>query len=252
MLFSRPKVPVQPDEFEWLLACYAWLRQVLDDGNIVPSLVLPGDPRLQSARTGQELFETVRDLCGMSQWDCRLELVPDDGAVDDAYVVREGASACGTFSIENGEAVIRYSASMLRDPDALAATFAHELCHYLLAEAGDPPGGPDLMEHSTDCAACYLGFGVLLANSARNFAQWSEGLAGGWAASTQGYLSEAALVTGTALFLRLHDHPVEEAAASLKPYMRGQIEAAYRAIGRTHPDLSASLSGMDLLGWNYA
>ncbi|MEZ5692921.1 MAG: hypothetical protein R3D99_03565 [Altererythrobacter sp.] len=151
---TRP--PVSSEEYDWLVACFAWLRLVLDDTDIRPELVLPDHPALLSARTGPELFDAVRDLMDMSDWPCRLVKVDDDFDPGDARIQQEGTSACGTFSVEDREAVIRYSSAMLRNPDALAATFAHELCHYLLVEAGDPPGGPDLMEHSTDCAAAYL------------------------------------------------------------------------------------------------
>jgi len=141
----------------------------------------------------------------MEQWPCRLEKVAADSPqMSHPTEALYSAGPLGTFSVQGDEVVIQYSEAMLRNPDALAATFAHELCHYLLANAGDPPGGPDLMEHSTDCAAAYLGFGVLLANSARQFEQFNDGEWQGWRASTAGYLSEQALVTATALFAALH------------------------------------------------
>lgn len=248
----RKKPPVTPDEYDWLIACFAWLRTVLDDGNVRPALVLPNDPALQNAQTASELFDAVRALAGMENWPCRLERVEDDAPPQDLMLAYEGSSACGTFSVEGGEAVIRYSSAMLRQPQALAATFAHELCHYLLVNAGDPPGGPDLMEHSTDCAGAYLGFGVLLANSARNFEQWTDGTWAGWRASTAGYLSENALVTATAMFAGLHDHAAWEAEASLKPYLRSPFRKAHKAIAQDHPDLGASLAQVDLMEWNFA
>jgi len=253
MVLFRPKPPIDLDEYDWLTACFAWLRTVLEDADVRPELIAPDHPALAATNTAPELFEAVRGLMGMEQWDCRLELV----AVDDDYdpefhTVPVGASACGTFSIENGQAVIRYSSAMLRDPDALAATFAHELCHYLLASVGDPPGGPELMEHSTDCAAAYCGFGVLLANSARRFEQWSDGGWHGWRSSTQGYLSEQALVTATAMFAALHGHNSAEAKAALKPYLRKDMARAEKAVARDFPDFAAALGEVDLAQWNFA
>lgn len=249
----RASVPIDRDEYEWLIACFAWLRTVLDDGAITPSLVLPDNPALTSAGTARELFEAVRSLMGMEQWGCRLEQVEVDDSYDPAHHTEPvGVSACGTFSVEGGQAVIRYSSAMLRNPDALAGTFAHELCHYLLAEAGDPPGGPDLMEHSTDCAAAYCGFGVLLANSARQFEQWSDGTMFGWQASTAGYLSENALVTASALFAGLHGYEAANAKLALKPYLERPFMQAHKAVTRDFPDLSAHLAKVDLLDWQYA
>lgn len=251
MPFFKPKPPIDKDEFEWMIACFAWLRTVLDDRDITPKFVLPGHPAIQDASTARQLFDAVRNLAGMEEWPCRLEKVSDDFDTGDIWIQPEGVSACGTFSVEEGEAVIRYSDTMLRNPDALAATFAHELCHYLLCEAGDPPGGPDLMEHSTDCAAAYIGFGVFLANSAREFSQFNDGEWMGWRSSTAGYLSEQALVTATAVFAQLHGHDVTGAEAALKPYLTKDLRKAVRAVRHSYPDLSTTLDGMDLLDWNY-
>lgn len=212
-------------------------------------MILPDDPRLQAAQTGPELFDAVRALAGMEHWPCRLERVDNDFDAGDMRIVTEGSSACGTFSVEQGEAVIRYSSAMLRNPDALAATFAHELCHYLLVSAGDPPGGPDLMEHATDCAAAYIGFGVLLANSARHFEQWTDGEWAGWRSSTAGYLSEQALVTATALFAALHRHDSAAAASGLKQYLRGDLNEASRAVAADFPNLPDALAQIDLDDW---
>ena len=72
-----PSLPVDRDEFEWLLTCFAWIDRTLgsrdgEDG-FTPRLVLPCDPNLAAAGTAQELFEAVRHAAGLEQWECRLE-----------------------------------------------------------------------------------------------------------------------------------------------------------------------------------
>ncbi|MBX7527469.1 hypothetical protein [Qipengyuania vesicularis] len=251
MLFAA-KPPISKEEFDWLLACFAWLRTMLGDRHTTPQLIAPSHPDLLAARTGPELFEAVRGLMRMRDWPCRLEIVPDGNQHEPDGTISEGSGACGTCSVVDGVATIRYSSQMLANPDALAATFAHELCHFLLWEAGDPPGGPDLMEHSTDCAAAYLGFGVLLANSARTFAKWQDDVYGYWQSSTAGYLSEQSLVTATAASAALHGFDLGPAEDGLKPYLRSDLKKARKALAKRHPDLGTSLSGIDLLEWNYA
>ncbi|TMM45341.1 hypothetical protein [Qipengyuania marisflavi] len=186
----------------------------------------------------------------MDQWDCKLEKVDVRVDVPDLQLIK-GSGACGTFSIENGRAVIRYSSDMLKRPDALAATFAHELCHYLLCEAGDPPGGPDLMEHATDCAAIYLGFGVLLSNSARHMEHSVDVGGFGWRSWSAGYLSEEARVTATAMFAALHQYDLRDAERALKPHLRKDMQKATKAIAADHPNFAASLSQIDLFNWNF-
>jgi len=250
MIF-RPKPPIDQAEYEWLVACFAWLRTVLDDSDIRPELVLPNHPKIATANTAGELFDAVRALCGMEDWPCQLEKIDDSFETGDARIEYQGDTAAGTYSVESDVPVIRYAESMLQDPAGLAATFAHELSHYLTDGVGDPPGGPDLMEHATDCCAAYLGFGVLLANNARDFQQWTDGEWQGWRAATRGYLSEQALVTATAMFAALHGHRDDSIAKSLKPYLRKDFAKAKKAIARDHPDFPASMAGVNLLEWNY-
>ncbi len=251
MVFFSPKLPIAKREYEWLLACFAWLQTVLDDREITPALVLPDHPDIVAATTAQELFDTVRDLMGMAEWPCRLEKVAVDVETDELGFETTRMNACGTFSIEGGEAVIRYSDAMLRNPEGLTATLAHELCHYLLANAGDPPGGPELMEHSTDCAAAYLGFGVFLANNARTYMAWSDGLASMHQTATNGYLSEAALTTATVLFAELRGHSLVDAERQLKPYLKKDMRKALAYVHRNDPDVQAALDQVDLLDWSY-
>ncbi|MBV7259282.1 hypothetical protein [Erythrobacter crassostreae] len=252
MPFFKPKPPITQDEFDWLVACFAWLRGVLGDAHIRPDFVLPDHPDLLAAKTGPQLFEAVRGIAGMEQWPCRLQKVDVDDPASSPHITYEGSAACGTFSVENGEAIIRYSSQMLRDPDALTATFAHELCHYLLVNAGDPPGGAELMEHATDCAAVYIGFGVFLANSARSFEQGNDGEISWWRSSANGYLSEQALVTATALFAALHGYETGAADEALKPYLRRSMTKAGKVITHRYPDVAAAMDQVNLLEWNYA
>lgn len=253
MPLFRPKPPITRDEYEWLIACFAWLRTVLDDADIRPELVTPNHPKLLEAKTGPQLFYAVQVLCGMEQWPCRLEMEEAESRTPShpTEAVSE-TGALGTFSVEGDEVVIRYSSAMLHNPDALAATFAHELCHYLLANAGDPPGGPELMEHSTDCAAAYLGFGVLLANSARQLDQFNDGEWQGWRASTAGYLSEQSLVTATAMFAAVHGHDTSNAIDAFKLYLKSDFKKAWKAVRHDYPDLAASLREVDLAEWSFA
>lgn len=251
MRLFAPKPPVSTEELDWLLACFAWLRQVLRDGDIRPTAAVPSSKVLDDPRTAQALFNSVKSLAGMDDWPCKLQKVKTFSEPSDVQEIIDSVAACGTFSVENGVAIIRYSDAMLRDPAGLTATFAHELCHYLLINAGDPPGGTDLMEHSTDCAAAYLGFGVFLANSARSFEQFSDGQWMGWRASTQGYLSEQALVTATAMFVVLHGHDETEICAELKPYLKKDFRKAMKAVRYRYADMEAAMSEVDLSDWTF-
>jgi hypothetical protein len=251
-----PKLPVDREEFEWLLACFAWLHSTIGrrDRKIgyQPTLVLPSDAALLGASTARELFDATKRLAGLEQWHC--ELVKGDAQTVVEYpglAIGEYSNhqALGMFSIEGNTPVIHYNPQLLNKPHQLVATFAHELAHLLINDLGDPPGGPDLHEHATDCAAVYLGFGIFLANGARNFSQFQDSGMHGWQSEAAGYLSENALVTALAIFIR-HFHMEAELGPYLKAYLRKDYKAAHRYIAREHPNISDEIDKLDLAVWS--
>lgn len=250
-----PSLPINRDEFEWLLACFAWLDQTLGERDrtdqFSPRLILPNDPALASATTASDLFEAVKLLAGLSEWECRLEKGEARREPIETGLLMEfstESSALGTFSVEGDTPVVRYDPALLRDPDALVATFAHELAHLVIHSLGMPPGGETLEEHATDCAAVYLGFGVFLANSARNFGQFNDGAMAGWQSETSGYLSENALVTAVAIFERRFSAG-EKSLGALKGYLRKPYRKAARYLEKRHPQLETDLRTIPLTDW---
>lgn len=256
---ARP--PVSADEYEWLMACFAWLTREFGGVERVRAtpLVLPvinffPASKLEGHDRALELFEQVKALCGMTEWQC--DLVPGtrdrERKIATAHLLRhEGRPPpLGTFGYADGRYYITYNPSALAQPLSLIATFAHELSHYLLHSAATkPPGGRELEEHATDLGAVFLGFGTFLANSAKNFSQFQTESEQGWQMQSQGYLSENALVTGLAIFVLLSGTDEKAAERDLKAYLRGPFRNAIAATRRMHPDLGAALATIDLVEW---
>jgi len=257
-LFSA-RLAVDEDELEFQLAGFKWLQQefgavgatelVLPTREFFPPIDLGGHA------AGEALFAQVKAAAGMADWPCELRPGWQDRPIDlgNTNLLRhEGESApCGTFEIreEGGtrRVSISYNPAMVRDKAAMIATFAHELGHYLMSSARSaPPGGWDLHELHTDLCAVYLGFGIFLANGARSFAQFQSGGQYGWSSRTQGYLSEGALVTATAIFQRLAGRDPLDAAPHLKTYLESDLKRASKVLARRFPDMAAAVSAVDL------
>ncbi|PSJ37620.1 hypothetical protein [Allosphingosinicella deserti] len=252
------RLSIDRDELEWQFATFKWLR--LEFGSAARPLVLPSPAFFPaSSRQGHgriaDLFEHVRAAAGMEDWPCELQAGRRDrpAQIGPALLLRheDAPAPCGTFQItgEDGipKVVITYNPELANDTTAMIATLAHELAHYLMSTAAtDPPGGWDLHELHTDLAATWMGFGIFLANSARNFAQFqSDGLQG-WSSRTQGYLSEQALVTGLAIVERLYGRDPLTAAPFLKTYLESDLRRATKALARLHPDIPAAVGAVDL------
>ncbi|MEY4953069.1 MAG: hypothetical protein RL299_1493 [Pseudomonadota bacterium] len=276
-MWFKPKPPVDLDEFEWLLACFAWVHRTLGEADrsigYQPVLVRPDTPGLAEAEGAADMFAAIKSLAGLDAWECELRQgEPEPDLAGSGLVIEQrGKRALGTFSIQateplsrfdqfgqpiagTGEGssplpVIYYAPELLHSPEALAATFAHELAHLVGHGLGDPPGGEELHEHATDCLAVYMGFGIFLANSARQFSQFQDGLIQGWQSSTSGYLSERALVTLLALFVRLFEQDSGQASAPLKPYLRADFAKALKYIDRRYPNIGKALDELDLAEW---
>ena len=253
-----PRLPIDKDELEFQVATFKWLGR--EFGSVADRpLVLPtsdffpapsgGTPRIQA------LFDNVRHAAGMAGWPCELRAGREDrpSRVGLALLLRhEGAPApCGTFQVagpDGGQRVIiTYNPSLAADTDAMVATFAHELGHYLMSTAkSDPPGGWDLHELHTDLTGVWLGFGIFLANAARNFSQFQDAGEIGWSSRSQGYLSEGSLVTALAMFQRLRGEDPLAPARWLKDYLRTDLRNAAKALARLHPDMARAVEAVDL------
>lgn len=248
-LFRR-KPLLDADLADWQFQVFGWLLRHAGGFEAMRErrLVTP-TPRdfpqrgLDGHAFAEGMFDQVRIHAGMRGWPC--ELLPQQ-ADPDAHVgptlIVQGAphSPAGTFRREDGSVVITYKTDNLRDPEALVATFAHELAHYRTAGfAEPPPGGWELWEPATDLTAVAMGFGLFLTNSHFRFRQFmGDGLIG-WRSQRQGYLSELQLLHAHAIFCQLRSIPAEASLRFLKSSLRGLFKRLYREVAAYKGELQA-------------
>jgi hypothetical protein len=236
--FTRKRV-VDDDTAAWHVANFAWLvRQFGGDRGLAHAkLVLPASgffvaDNEEGHAFAVRIFDQVKAYCGMADWE--VELVADDNplaepAAVSAVMVAPQKHALGTFGVAGNRIVISYVPVLLRRPDQLIATLAHELAHYLLATAREPPPcEQDEIEFLTDLAAVYLGFGVFLANTRFRFEALHDGSMHGWRIGHSGYLPEADLIFALALFIQTRSLDPEPALACLKPHLAAMLRRTLR------------------------
>ena len=233
----RRRPVVDADTASWHIENMSWLIREFGgrDGLAESTLVLPKPGFFvfegeQGHALALRLFNQVKAYCGMSDWE--VDLVPDDNPLAAtptlaAAMVQPQKHAAGTFGVSGNRVEITYATAQLQRPDRLIATFAHELAHYLLATAANPPPCDDEeMEFLTDLAAVYLGFGVFLANTRFEFEAISDGPMQGWRWQNAGYLPEADLIFALALFLRAKGLDERSACEALKPHLAKLLKQA--------------------------
>lgn len=190
----------------------------------------------------QSIFRKVAEFAGMADWHVELEGFETAGMQQVSeyhFLTPQAAQAAGTFSTEGNSVVIRYDLALVKQPQNLIATFAHELSHYLLA--GYLPDSFEDQDHEllTDLTAVYMGFGVFLANTAFEF-EGNQGFAGtGWVSRRTGYLSEDTLLAALALFVRLGAHDPGQAKPYLKSGLAKRFDKGLRQIDRLENEIAA-------------
>jgi len=228
---------VDAEASDWILRTFRWALEQFGTDVFYEHIILvtptsehfpdvAGDGHQKALR----VFECVRRLSGMQDWPCELVAQrPDVNTVVDSVTLIQDPpkTPAGTFSVsedEDPKVVITYNPAMLQHPQALVATLAHELAHYLGRGAdGPPPGGEKNWEYATDLLAVFTGFGLFLANSAIAFKQFTGFKSQGWSTHKLGYLSEFELVYCLAVFCTLKK--IER--ARLLPYLKSFLIPVY-------------------------
>lgn len=258
-----PRLPIDADELEWQFACFKWLLTSFEGLErhrttplVTPTVAYFPNSSLKGHARAAELFEQVKAHADMADWPCDLiagEATRETRVATYHHVAREAGHAAplGTFSVagagEHTAVTITYNPDHVAHPPTLIATFAHELAHYLMATAPEaPPGGEAVEEHATDLTAVFLGFGIFLANNAKQFSAYTDHTGSGWASSMQGYLSESALVTALAIAERLAGRDPLRATDWLKPHLASDLKRTDDYLGKRHTDLAGQIMAIDL------
>ena len=131
----KPKLPVDGDEAEWLLAGFAWLmrefggiERLRDTPLVLPTTAFFPRSDLEGHARALELFGQIKILCGMPDSDWPCDLLPGaaerERHVAVAHALRHHDSPpLGTFGYDNGRYYITYNPSALAEPESLVATF---------------------------------------------------------------------------------------------------------------------------------
>lgn len=229
---------------EWLFESYAWaLRNFGSDIFYEDTiLVTPTNEHFPGRFTDpdsmvRDIFARVKKFAGMEQWACDLVAQEPDvnPVVAPTIVVRNSPrSPAGTFSVSDehsSKVVITYNPDLVGNPEALIATLAHELSHYLCGAAKEhPPGGEEFWEHATDLVAIFTGFGLFIANSAFQFRQFTGIGTQGWAAQSRGYLTREQATYALAIFCELKSLPRNAVENHFSSPMRSLYRSAIKEI----------------------
>lgn len=247
----RSKPLLDEPTVAWLFDCYAWAlgqfdAQVFREESV---LVLPNDRffpgRVDSVEGMAELiFDRVKGYAGVAHWPTRLADGRQCATEPQAQLLVAGAlrGSRGAMPGEVAESqrlVVPYDPAMINNPEAMIASFAHQLAHYLATLAEEPPpGGEQNWTHATEVLAVFLGFGLMFANSAFNVRIQRCGSCGAPPVDRKSFLSQYDTIYALAIFCLLKGIPNRAVLPHLKSPLRRFYKRAVREISANEAGLA--------------
>lgn len=248
-LFRKAPLLDEPSR-QWLFDIYAWaLRNFGSDIFYRQTILVTPTDRHFPGRAGsvQEMAELVLEQVkrhgSMGHWPTRL--VPPEAfdpnapqRLELAGPVRLAADAVPEPVDDAHRLTLTYSTNMVGNPQALIATFAHTLAHYMASLAEEePPGGRDNWPQLTEVLAVFMGFGLMVVNTAFQAPKGGCGSCQVPGTDRTGYLSQYDLTYALALFCTLKGIPNGEVLPHLKNALRGYYKSAVKELRRDEAGL---------------
>lgn len=241
------RAAVSDETADWLAECFSWAMQNFDVKRFREStpLVLPTNdffPKKVESIDGmaQYVFGQVVGYGGLQGWPWRLvppsQFVAMQPPLLGLNPAVRGDDDVQTLVPASGplELLMTYTPDQVAKPQGLVATMGHGVAQHMLWQSQlTPPGGQEYFLQAAEVLAVFMGFGVMVANSAYSF-RGSCAKCYNPRANRQASLSESECVYALALFCYLQNIDRRFVAKHVKKYLKPALKSAYRQIER-HP-----------------
>ena len=237
----------------WIFDSFAWALRNFDADVFFKQtiLVTPSNehfPGREDSAAGMAalILDRVKAYAGLSHWPSRLV---DEQAAEGLSLPQLPVAGLSrttlTVTAETPPLPVIYRADQLRDPEVLIAHFAHTLAHYLGSTATEPPpGGEENWPHVTELLAVFLGFGIVMADSANTTKIRSCSSCSGPAVERENFLSQYDITYALAVFCHLKGVSAGEAARHLKSSLRPFFKKAMKDVARRGESLGSLSSAL--------
>lgn len=235
-LLDRDTIHWMFDNFAWALKHFDAEIFFRDTLLVTPSNELfPG--RADSPHDMANLiFLKVKEYAGLTHWPCHLLNEAEVDKINAPKLMLDGPlrSSTGAVPAEVDDAhklVVTYNPFALNDPEVMIANYAHVLSHYLASLSTEiPPGGKENWPHVTELLAVFLGFGLIMANTAFTTKIRSCGSCSGPAVERTNFLSQEEMTYALAIFGVVKDIPSKQVLRHLKKSLHPFYKRAIKDI----------------------
>ncbi len=238
----KPQPVLDEETTTWLFDLYTWALRHFDarifrDHTV---LVLPNDRffpgRVDSVEGMAELVcNQVKKYAAIGHWptrlvdnrQCQLDEIPTMELAGPIRMI-DGVAPDGAQRLP-----ILYDPAMVNNPQAMVAGFAHAFAFYLAGMAPEPPpGGDENRPHAAEVLATFLGFGVVMANSAFNVRVPRCGSCAPQPVDRQSFLSQYDMTYALAIFCVLKGIDKKAVLPNLKGSLRGFFKKSLKDVSR--------------------
>jgi len=259
--FFKTKPIIDESSKEWIFDTFAWCIEHIDGDFFKDNseLILPNNSFYPgSSSSVEEMAETIfantTKYTGMTAWPLRLvssevfthkpmpQLSIESRFRGDSAKVTAKAnnesSATLSYKVE-GEAVspnldanidIAFHPSQLNQPQDLIAYLVQIQAGILVNQRGiHTPGGKEVLAQTIDLVACFMGFGVIFANTAYQF-KGGCGSCNNRNLNRQAALPELETVYALALFCVLKKVEIKQVKRELKSHLKKTFRQAHKEI----------------------
>ncbi|AZQ83874.1 hypothetical protein EKO29_07445 [Colwellia sp. Arc7-635] len=239
-LFS-PKEIIDENTKNWILDTFAWAIENFDINVLKEEtrLILPSNefyPGTVSSidEMAQAMFNNTKNYAGMQKWPIQLTSSAPSMSTP-IENLRLGAVVRGDQAeivvAENSEPLtLGFTPNQVNQPQDLIAGISQALASILVVSNKVlPPGGKDYLPQAIDLVACFMGFGVIFANTAYQF-KGGCGSCNNASLNRQAALTEPETLYALALFCVLKKEPIKNVKGHLKSHLRKDFVNAYKSI----------------------
>tara|TARA_B110000881_G_C18596459_1_gene531742 strand:- start:1364 stop:2161 length:798 start_codon:yes stop_codon:yes gene_type:complete len=255
----KPTSNLEEVSQDWVIETFAWALQHFDSTVFQQEsqLILPTNSfypgRVSSIHEmAQAIFDQTLIYVGMQHWP--LKLVAPENYQPDRLEVEQGLKFGFVDNMRGAKAKLKdkpsqaiqitYNPNQVNQPQDLVASFVQVLAAIIISYTKKlPPGGEDCLPKAIDLVACFMGFGVMFANTAYQF-KGGCGSCYNPYANRQAALNENEVINVLALFSYLKNINIKQVKPHLKSHLRGGFTQTYKYYqgafkGKTHPLLIA-------------
>ncbi|PKI12877.1 hypothetical protein [Colwellia sp. 12G3] len=262
--FFKTKPVIDESSKAWVFDTFAWCIDQLDGDFFQKNseLILPNNSFYPGSSSSVEemadtIFANTLKYTGMTSWPIKLtaaegftqKLMPqltfESRLRGETANVSTNASAnigaAMSYKVEGEELVtttptstptidIAFHASQLNQPQDLIAYLVQIQAGILVNQHGVlPPGGKEVLPQTIDLVACFMGFGVIFANTAYQF-KGGCGSCNNQSLNRQAALPELETVYALALFCVIKGIEIKQVKKALKSHLYKPFRQAHKEI----------------------